>query len=88
MRYISEVDNKVFNTEQECLEHENRIRIEREEESKRKEKLEIDRRNRLDEIYKMNEGLQKLIADYKKDYGDISKIYYHDPLVELLKNIF
>jgi len=31
MRYISEVDNKVFITEQECLEHEDAVRKSREE---------------------------------------------------------
>lgn len=43
MRYISEVDNKVFNTEKECLEHENAVRKSREEELKRKEKLQMER---------------------------------------------
>lgn len=68
MRYISD-DGKVFNTEQECCEYENRIRRKREEELKRKEKLEMERQNRLDTINKKYEELQKLIADYRNDYG-------------------
>lgn len=68
MRYISD-DGKVFNTEQECCEYENRIKREKEEELKRKEKLEMERKNRLDIINKKYEDLQKLIADYQKDYS-------------------
>ncbi len=70
---ISEVDNKAFNTEQECLEHENAVRKSREEELKRKEKLQMEQQNRLDEIYKKDEELRKLVESYKKDYGSILK---------------
>ncbi len=87
MRYISEVDNKVFNTEQECLEHENTIRKSREEELKRKEKLQMERQNRLDEIYKKDEELRKLIGSYKEDYGEYSEFYNHIPFVELLRSV-
>jgi len=80
MRYISEVDNKVFNTEQECLEHENAVRKSREEELKRKEKLEMERQNRLDEIYKRDEELRKLIEKYRKDYCEFECRY--DPLID------
>lgn len=69
MRYISEVDNKVFNTEQECLEHENTVRKKREEELKRKKKLQMERQNRFDTINKKYVELQKLVVEYKKDYG-------------------
>lgn len=93
MRYISELDNKVFNTEQECLEHENAVRKSREEEFKRKEKLQMERPNRLDEIYKKDEELRKiikelrkLIGSYKEDYGEYS-VYYNIPFTELLKSI-
>ncbi len=87
MRYISELDNKVFNTEQECLEHENAIRKSREEELKRKEKLQMERQNRLDEIYKKDEELRKLVESYKKDYGEYSEFYHHIPFVELLRSV-
>jgi len=87
MRYISEVDNKVFNTEQECLEHENTIRKSMEEELKKKEKLKMEQQSRLNEIYKKDEELRKLIESYRKDYGGYSELYYHSPLVELLQSI-
>lgn len=64
MRYISD-DGKVFNTEQECCEHEQRI----EQERIKKEKLDMERQNRLDSINKKYEDLQKDIAEYRKDYG-------------------
>ncbi len=83
MRYISEIDNKVFNTEQECLNHENAVRKSREEELKRKEKLEMERQNRLDNINKKYEELQKLIMDYKKDYG-VRLEGYFTPFQELV----
>lgn len=75
MRYVSD-DGKVFNTEYECCEHENKIRIEREEELKRKEKLETDRQNRLDSINKKYEELQNLLLEYEKDYGVRQKSYF------------
>ena len=56
MRYISD-DNKVFNTEQECCEHEQKIR----DSKAMKEKLEKERQKRICEINKKYEELQKLI---------------------------
>lgn len=85
MRYISE-DNKVFNTEQECLEHENAIRKSREEELKRKEKLQMERQNRIDEIYRKDEELRKLVENYKRDYGEYSEFYHYNPFIELLRS--
>jgi len=87
MRYISEADNKVFNTEQECLEHENAVRKSREEELKRREKLQMEQQNRLDEIYKKDEELRKLVENYKKDYGDVFGINYYNTFVELLRSV-
>ncbi len=87
MRYISEVDNKVFNTEQECLEHENNVRKSREEELKRKEKLQIERQNRLDNINRKYEELQKLITDYRNDYG-VRLEGYFTPFQELVNMLY
>ncbi len=87
MRYISEVDNKVFNTEQECLEHENAVKKSREEELKRKEKLQMERQNRLDEIYKKDEELRKLVESYRKNYEESLALYYPNPFVGLLRSI-
>ena len=85
MRYISD-DGKVFNTEQECYEYENRIKREREEELKRKEKLEMERQNRLDTINKKYEELQKLITDYRNDYG--SRLEYVTPFQKWVNMLY
>ena len=58
MRYISD-DNKVFNTEQECCEHEQKIRDSKEMEKR----LEEERRKRVDEINKKYEELRGVIFD-------------------------
>lgn len=79
MRYISD-DGKVFKTEQECCEYEQRI----EQERVKKEKLEMERQNRLDSINKKYEDLQKDIAKYQKDYGDI-EIGYISPFDEFVR---
>lgn len=63
MRYISD-DGKVFNTEQECCKYEQQI----EKDRQRKEKLEMERQNRLDTINKKYEELQKLLSEYERDY--------------------
>lgn len=79
MRYISD-DGKVFDTEQECLEHEQKL----EQEMVRKEKLEMERQNRLDSINKKYEDLQKDVFEYKKVYGD-TKINYVSPFEEFAR---
>lgn len=63
MRYISD-DGKVFNTEEECCEYEQK----NEKERLRKEQLEKERQNRLETINKKYEELQELISGYKRDY--------------------
>ena len=78
MRYISD-DNKVFNTEQECCEHEQKIR----DSKAMKERLEEERRKRVDEINKKYEELQKLIFEYEKDFMVRQKPYFA-PVNELM----
>jgi hypothetical protein len=82
MRYISD-DGKVFNTEQECCEHEYKI----EQERVREEKIEMERQNRLDSINKKYEDLQKEISEYKKDYGARLEGYF-TPFHELLDILY
>ncbi len=79
MRYISD-DGKVFDTEQECCEHEQRIKKERE----RKEKFEAERQNRLNNINKKYEELQEILLEYEKDYG-VKQRPYFAPVYELIK---
>lgn len=78
MRYLSN-DGKVFNTEQECYEYEQQI----EKDRISKEQLEMERQNRLDSIYKKYEELQKLFAEYEKDYG-VRQRPYVAPFYEIL----
>lgn len=78
MKYISN-DGKVFNTEQECCEHEQKI----EKNRIRKEQLEMDRLNRLDKINKKYEELQNLLSEYEKDYG-VRQRPYVAPFYEIL----
>lgn len=79
MKYISD-DGKVFNTEQECCEYEQQI----EKNRLRKEKLEMERQNRLDSINKKYEELQNLLSEYERDYG-VRQRSYVVPFYELLE---
>ena len=78
MRYISN-DGKVFNTEQECCEHEQQI----EKNRLRKEQLEMERQNRLDSISIKYEELQNLLSEYERDYG-VRQRPYVAPFYEIL----
>lgn len=77
MRYISD-DGKVFNTEQECCEHEQKIEAER----IKRNKLKMERQNRLDSIRKKYEDLQKDISAYNKDYVDTGIDHHINPVEE------
>lgn len=78
MRYISD-DGKVFKTEQECCEYEQRI----EAEKVKREKLEKERQSILNTINKKYEELQDLLSKYEKDYGVRQKPYVA-PFYEIL----
>lgn len=78
MRYISD-DGKIFNTEQECCEHEQRV----EKQKAEKEKLEKERKDSLDIINKKYEELQRLLSEYEKDYG-VRQMPYVAPFYEIL----
>lgn len=78
MRYISD-DNKVFNTEQECLEYEQNLKNER----LKREALEKKRKDRLDVINNKYQELQSLISEFEKDYGVRQKPHFA-PVYELM----
>lgn len=80
MLYMSNDKKCIFKTEQECLEYEQNI----EKERIKKEKLEMERQNRLESINKKYRDLQKDISDYKKDYGEKLEEYF-TPFRELLR---
>lgn len=75
MRYVSD-DGKIFNTEHECLRYEQKI-------EQQKEKLRVEKQNKLDLINKKYEELQKLLSDFEKDYGVRHKPYFA-PIYELM----
>lgn len=65
MRYISD-DNKVFNSEQECLEHE---KVLNEEKSKR-EKLIAEKNRRKDEVVAAYDNFTELLKKFTDDYDE------------------
>lgn len=71
----------VFKTEQECLEYERNM----EQERIKKEKIELERQNRINSISKKYEDLQKDISEYKKDYGNTGINYYLSPVEEFAR---
>ena len=78
MKYVSD-DGKVFNTEQECCEYEQRV----EEQRNKREQLEKARQDRLNIINKKYEELQSLLSEYEKDYG-VRQRPYVAPFYEIL----
>lgn len=68
MRYISD-DGKVFNTELECLEHENTEKKRLEEERIKKEEIKKKQKERYDSICKHHKELINEIHSYEKDYN-------------------
>ena len=68
MRYISD-DGKVFNTEQECCEHEQQIKKAEETERIRKEKLESERKTLMDQICQKRKELSELTQKYYDKFG-------------------
>ena len=82
MKYISD-DGKVFETEQECLNHENQEIKRLEEERIQKEKLEMERKKMQEAINKKYEELQELLSEYDKKYVMSQKPYFA-PVYELM----
>jgi len=68
MRYISD-DGKIFNTKQECLEHENYEKKRLEEEKLEKERYEREKKEELELIIKDRKALQDKIASYERKYN-------------------
>ena len=83
MRYISD-DGKVFNTEQECLEHENSVN----EERIKTEKLKKEQNNRYNKIKEHYEELMKEISSYEKDYNTrVFRGFYTNGLSHLITEL-
>lgn len=66
MRYISD-DNKVFNSEQECLEHEKFLS----EEKVKREKLIAEKNKRKDEVIAAYDNFAELLKKFANDYDEL-----------------
>lgn len=86
MRYISD-DNKVFNSEQECLAHENKQR----EENDKWEKFLNKKGARLKEVKSAYDNFVELYAKYSKDYheyGALNKDLDLDVLAQMISDCY
>lgn len=79
MLYMSDDKKKVFRTEQECYEYEQKIN----QEKLNKEKLEEEKKSKLDAINKKYDELQELVLNFTKEYG-IRQAPYFAPIYELM----
>lgn len=86
MRYISD-DGKVFNIEQECLEHENSEVRRVEEERIKKEQFEAERRKLLKEVQDLYSTLKGKVQEYDKKYGFHQKVYF-TPLYDIMNMLY
>lgn len=66
MRYLSD-DGKVFNTEQDCCEHEQKVK---------KERVSREQREKLQKIKSTYEELEKLVFEYGQLYGNQKELYF------------
>lgn len=85
MRYVSD-DGKVFNTEQECVEHENLLKKKANEQRIKREKMEAERKKMLNNINTKYASLQKDVYEYEKKFGakhNANFIPFHE-LAEIL----
>ncbi len=85
MRYISD-DGKVFNTEKECCEHEQRLNKIREEEIVQKQKLESGRKNLMNQISQKRKELREVTETYYDKFG--VSIGEYLPFGEFLKILY
>ena len=86
MRYISD-DGKVFNTEQDCLEHENSEKKRIEEERIKKEQFEIERKKLLKEVNDLYNTLEEKVDEYEKKYGSRQKVYF-TPFYDIMDMLY
>lgn len=85
MKYISD-DGKVFNTEQECCEHEQKIKKVRAEEIIKRKQLATERKNILDQICQKRKELMELYGIYENKFGVTIGEYL--PFSEFLKVLY
>lgn len=76
MKYFSEKLNKVFESEQECVEAENKLELEEKEKAEKEKQLAETRKERAREIEEQYKKImddrkeyQRMINDFVQDYG-------------------
>lgn len=83
MRYISD-DNKVFNTEQECFEHEKLLK----EDKIKRDKLLADKNKRKDEVVAAYRAFMELSNRYANDYCESIMVKRHSDNVYLFNKLY
>ena len=74
MKYFSEKLNKVFESEQECVEAENKFELAKQEKKEKEKRLTQERKERAHEI----EEQYKKIIDDRKEYRRLVDDFIHD----------
>ena len=82
MRYISD-DGKIFNSERECMDHENSEKKRAEQEMIKKKKKKKERQEELELINRRYTELQDLINNKEKKHRVKQKVYF-SPFYEFL----
>lgn len=102
MKYFSEKLNKVFESEQECVEAENKLEIEEKAKAEKEKQLAETRKERAHEIEEQYKKImddrkeyQRMIDDFVRDYGGFhctfksnEPIFSDMDLFDLLKYAF
>ena len=76
MKYFSEKLNKVFESEQECVDAENKFELAKQEKEEKEKRLTQERKERAHEIEEQYKKImddrkeyRKLVDDFIRDYG-------------------
>ena len=95
MKYYSEITNRTYNTEKECIEAEQAIVKAREEKKAKEEKLSKERAERAKIVYEKRIAYVKALEDYReevqkfvKDYGSYHMSYSSKSPLSLFDMLF
>lgn len=95
MKYYSEITNRTYNTEKECIEAEQAIIKAREEKKAKEERLSKERAERAKIVDEKRIAYVKALEDYReevqkfvKDYGSYHMSYNSKSPISLLDMLF
>ena len=95
MKYYSEITNRTYNTEKECIEAEQAIIKAREEKKAKEEKLSKERAERAKSVDEKRIAYVKALEDYReevqkfvKDYGSYHMSYSSKSPLSLFDMLF